>query len=317
MQPSFATRTTPVGSVVGTLATDAGQGINYTLDDDASGRFGLVNGTQIVQEQPFYVGHNLDSYFQIQVSSIDMFGYTLTQAINITTIAEVLSVSNVTLSSSITVSENQPAGTVVATLTANVTGTDATPTYWLLSVTPSIACLTPPAGSGTTDAFQVVGNTLQTTVPFDYETFPTSFTVTVLASMYFGNATATFTVSVTDVPANPSLNTSLGPVTTLALNQSDMHSVVLTLESHSNDVVTNGGFHLALTSGPSYLTLLPQSCASPAIAVMDCIANVQYSTATPDYVNGQSTQAVFTVYDSVSAVAVQTIPSGLHLLWKL
>jgi hypothetical protein len=162
LQPAFATRAQPVGDPVGTLSLDRGTPSRFVLDDSAGGRFALVDD-QIRLAPPFFVGHNLLSFFTVTVTAIDIYNNTLTRQLNVSTIPEVLSVYDITLSST-SIAENQPANSIVGTLGATVTGTDEMPTYTV-------------AGG----PFAAVGMQLQTTVPLDFET-ESAYTITVTVS---------------------------------------------------------------------------------------------------------------------------------------
>lgn len=147
----------PANTVIGTLSTtdlDPGDTFTYSLVSGDVANFTLL-GNQLLSQGPF--DFEARSSYQVTVRSTDAGGLSFdkTFTIQVTNVNE--SPIDVNLSANV-VRENQPAGTIVGTLTATDPDTGDTFNYSLVG--------------GDVAAFSMVGNQLTTSHSFDFETQP-------------------------------------------------------------------------------------------------------------------------------------------------
>src|SRR4029079_12711269 len=133
--------------------------------DDDNGSFQIV-GAKLQTNASF--NFEAKSSYSVRVQADDGNGGTLSEALAATLTDVEEPPTNLTLSPTTGVAENQPAGTNVGTLSTTDPDAGDTFTYTLV------------AGAGDTDnaSFQISGNKLQTNAVFDYET-KNSYTVRV------------------------------------------------------------------------------------------------------------------------------------------
>lgn len=152
----------PAGTVVGTLSgTDPDQGdtLTYSLADGEGGGDNttfVIDGTQLKTAQSF--DYETKSTYSIRVRAADPFGGTIEHIFTIS-VTDANDAPTAIGISTDTISENQPAGTVVGTLSA--TDQDAGDSLHFALVT----------GDGDTNngAFTIDANQLKSTAIFDYE----------------------------------------------------------------------------------------------------------------------------------------------------
>jgi len=210
----------PPGTIVGTLSTtdpDAGDTFTYSLvnvDGNTNNTSFTIVGNTLRTNRSF--DYETKNSYSVRINVTDKGGFTFEKVftILITNVNE--SPTDIILSSN-EVSENQPPGTLVGTLSAIDPDAGSTFTYSLVS------------GAGDTDnsSFSLAGNSLKTNRSFDYET-KNSYSVRVRVTDQGGlSYEKPFTISVTDimeapiptvvstVPANNTINASTKPTLTL------------------------------------------------------------------------------------------------------
>ncbi|WP_459554668.1 S8 family serine peptidase [Lacunimicrobium album] len=132
------------------------------------------------------------------------------------------------------VAENQPAGTVVGTLSTTDPTTGDTFTYQLISGT----------GSTHNSSFQIVGNELRTTVSFNYESTKTR-SIRVLSTDSAGlSAEKTFTIQILDGPDSP---TSIALSASTVVENQPAGTIIGLLSTNDPDV--GDVFTYSLVSG--------------------------------------------------------------------
>jgi hypothetical protein len=300
LTPSFATRDQGLGAVVGNLSVDYGTISQYTLTDNAGGRFSLT-GQSILLAPAFFVGHNLLAFFTVVVSATDIYGSVLQRAINISTIPEVLGVWSVALTPSL-VLENLAADSTVGALSANVTGTDEPPVFSVVGVVPPMA---PFAIAGSPGSQRLVATAI-----LDFESL-SLYTLNITATLSFGAAFAVVTVSVGDTPAAPLL---LVP-STLSLSQYNHSTVVFTAHASTQDLIGSPAQIHVVVSPPeaaAWLAALPSSCTSPAIGAATCTVGFVYVGAAPDYTAARTRTVNVTLFDDTTALVTQQIEVTLE-----
>jgi len=246
----------PSGTIVGTLSTadpDAGDTFTYSLVQGAldNNSFTIV-GNELRTNSSF--DFEAKNSYSVRINVTDKGGFTFEKVftILITNVNE--SPTDIILSSN-KVSENQPPGTLVGTLSAIDPDANSTFTYSLV------------IGAGDTDnnSFSIAGNSLKTNSPFDYE-IKNSYSVRVRVTDQGGlSFEKSFTISVTDimeapiptvvstVPANNAINASTKPTLTLNFSKNvngvagkyfhiydQDNTLIESIEANSTNVTMNG-----------------------------------------------------------------------------
>ncbi len=250
----------PAGTLVGSFSTsdpDAGDTFNYLLvsgtgsTDNAS--FQIV-GNQLRTAASF--NFEAQSSYAIRVRSTDAGGLSFEKALTISVTNVNEAPSDLALSST-SISENQPVGTPVGTLTATDPDSGNTFSYILVG------------GAGSTDnaSFTISGTTLQTAAVFDYAAknsyhirirttdqgalwFEKAFTITVINV----NAAPTdIALSPASVPENRPAGTTVGTLSCTDPDAGDTSTYTLVSGTgggaDDNASFTISGNHL-LTAGP-------------------------------------------------------------------
>ncbi|WP_409367586.1 cadherin domain-containing protein [Lysinibacillus sp. 38-6] len=248
----------PPGTIVGTLSTtdpDAGDTFTYSLvnvDGNTNNTSFTIVGNTLRTNRSF--DYETKNSYSVRINVTDKGGFTFEKVftILITNVNE--SATDIILSSN-EVSENQPPGTLVGTLSAIDPDADSTFTYSLVN------------GEGDTDnsSFSIVGNSLKTNSPFDYET-KSSYSVRVRVTDQGGlSYEKPFAISVTDimeapiptvvstVPANNAINASTKPTLTLNFSKNvsgvagkhlriydQENTLIESIEANSTNVTMNG-----------------------------------------------------------------------------
>jgi hypothetical protein len=186
----------PSGTVVGALSAsddDSTDTLTYSLvtgTGDTDNAAFTIAGTQLQTAQVF--DYETKSTYSIRVRVSDAGGLYAEQTYAISVVDQNDSPTLIQLSNS-SVNENEPIGTVVGTLSATDQDASDTLTYTLV------------AGSGDTDnaAFNIVGDQLQTTQSFDFET-KSSYSIRVrVTDSALATDEQTFVIGVTDVNDGP------------------------------------------------------------------------------------------------------------------
>ena len=194
--------------------------------------------------------------------------------------------------SNTSVAENQPAGTMVGTLSAGDPDPGDTHSF----------ALVPGAGSDDNDSFQIVGSTLRTNAVFNYEVKNT-YSVRVRATDFgtpAGQIVRSFTITVEDVNDPPTaVNDSAtvvedsGPAARDVLaNDLNADGGPITIASASDPAngtvaVTGGGTGLTYQPDPNYCSATPEtartrSTAAPTAAVSVTVTCGDAPTAVND-----------------------------------
>ncbi|MGB5925687.1 MAG: cadherin domain-containing protein [Dehalococcoidia bacterium] len=202
----------PVNTIVGAFSTtdpDSGNTFTYTLvsgtGDTDNGSFN-INGSNLRTSAVF--DYETKNSYTIRVRSTDQGALWFEKEFTISVSDVNEPPTNISLSSS-AVAEDQPANTTVGAFSTTDPDIGSTFTYTLVS------------GAGDTDngSFDIDGNNLRTSAPFDYET-KNSYTIRVRSTdqgaLWFEKE---FTISVTNVnepPTNIGLSSSTVPENQLA-----------------------------------------------------------------------------------------------------
>ncbi len=186
----------PAGTAIGSLfTTDPDIGDNFTysltagLGSADNGDF-QITGDQLRTSQP--LNFEAQSTYNIRVRTTDSGGFTF-ESTFIVTATDINESPTHLMLSAVTIPENQPVGSSIGTLSSSDPDQGDSFTYSLVSG----------AGSVDNSSFQIMGNTLQTAQPLDFEAQATYFIrirTTDLAGLTFENS---FTISVTDINEAP------------------------------------------------------------------------------------------------------------------
>ena len=218
LSPTSIPENQPAGTAVGTLSTtdpDFGDTFSYSLVDGAGSTDNAsfkISGDTLQSAAVF--DFEVRSSYSIRIRSTDAGGLFIEKAFTI-------DVTKIALSNA-SVPENQPAGTVVGTLSTADPDSDDTFTYTLT------------AGTGSTDnaRFTIVGDQLLSAATFDYET-KSSYSIRVRSTdgdgLFFEN---TFVIAVTDVNEAP---TDIILINTLVVENQPSGTVVGPLASSDPD----------------------------------------------------------------------------------
>ncbi len=193
----------PVGSFIGTLSStdvDAGDTLTYTLVSGTGSNdnsFFQIAGNTLRTSQ--VLNFEAQSTYSIRVRTTDSGGLNVEKAYLVTATNINEEPTDLTLSDN-SIAENQPAGTVIGTLSSTDPDAGSTLTYSLVS------------GTGDTGnaAFGISGNHLTTSQILDYET-RASYSVRVRSTDAGGLSTEqVFTIGVTDTPDAPQITLASG-----------------------------------------------------------------------------------------------------------
>jgi VCBS repeat-containing protein len=224
----------PAGTVVGTFSTvdpDSGDTHTYALvagEGDTDNAAFVIVGNELQTNEVF--DYSTQSTYSIRVASTDQDGLTTEQVLTIHVTAANAAPTSIELDAN-TVEENSLPGTVVGTFTTIDPDAGDTHIYELV------------AGEGDTDnaSFAIVGNTLQTTASFDYES-QSSYSIRVRSTDADGLfVEQTFTINVTDlneqptgielsnntVPEDASVGTVIGLLTAIDPDLGNTHTFTL------------------------------------------------------------------------------------------
>ena len=152
-----------VGTVVGLLSgtdPDSGDSLTFSLVAGDVSAFS-ISGNELQTADVF--AYATKSSYGLTIRVTDSLGLTFDRTFTISVLPSNEAPTNLSLSSN-TIVENVPAGTAIGTLTT--TDADAGDTFTYSLVT------------GDTSAFQIVGDSLQSNVVFDYET-KSSYSITI------------------------------------------------------------------------------------------------------------------------------------------
>ncbi len=232
----------PWGTLVGNLSStdpDAGDSFTYSLvsgsgsEDNAS--FSIA-GTQLVTAEMF--NYEAKNSYSIRIRSTDAGGMAFEKAFVIAVSDVNDPPTDITLDNA-SVPENQPAGTVVGTLSSTDEDAGDSFSYSLVD------------GEGSTDnsSFTISGDQLQTTESFDYEV-KTSYSIRVQTTDAGGlSYEKIFTIAVTNVnepptdielsnasvPEDQPIGTLIGVLSGVSSNAGDTFSYALVSGTNSED----------------------------------------------------------------------------------
>ena len=252
----------PIGTLVGNLSSsdpDAGDSFTYSLVSGSGGTDNAsfsINGTGLVTAGMF--NYEARNSYNIRIRSTDAGGMAFEKAFVIAVTNLNDPPTDITLSNA-SVPENQPAGTVVGTLSS--TDDDAGDSFSYSLV----------AGAGSTDNgnFTISGDQLQTTASFDYEV-KTSYSIRVRTTdaggLSYEKVLAITVTNVNEVPTDIMLSnasvpedqpigTTVGVLSGVSANAGDTFSYALVSGQDSQD---NSSFqisddHLATAMTFNYL----------------------------------------------------------------
>jgi len=232
----------PVGTSVGSFTTtdpELGDSFTYSLvsgtgsTDNASFS---INGDQLLTKAIF--DFETKNSYSIRVRTTDLGGHFYEEAFTISVTNANDPPHNILLSKS-SISENQPAGSTIGTLSASDQDASDTHTFSLVSG----------AGSDDNTNFSITGNVLKTTASFDFETknnysirvkatdnhnasFEKPLTVTVADA---NDAPTDITLSKASVLENQPVGTQVGLISAVDQDAGDTHSYNLVSGSGSTD----------------------------------------------------------------------------------
>ncbi len=186
----------PDGTLVGALSTtdpDSGEAFTYSLVSGTgsadNSRFQIA-GTTLRLAQP--LNFEAQATYSVRIRTTDSGGLSFENTFTVTATDVNEKPTSLALSTN-TVAENQPAGTGIGTLSSTDPDAGDTFTYTLVAGT----------GSGDNASFQIVGNTLQTAQPLNFEVRPT-YSIRIRTTDLGGLTTEnTFTITATNVNETP------------------------------------------------------------------------------------------------------------------
>ncbi|TMV45510.1 hypothetical protein FE783_28835 [Paenibacillus mesophilus] len=307
----------PIGTPVGTLGNvdpDAGETYIYQLvsgtGDTDNGSFTIV-GNMLQTSEAF--NYEAKNSYSIRVSVSDaVYTYAKPFTITVTDVKE--APTDITLSGAI-VAENAPIGTPVGTLGSVDQDAGETYTYQFAS------------GTGDTDngSFAIVGNMLQTTASFDYET-KQSYSIRVSVNDAVYSYSKSFAILVQDVAESPTelmlshastaenapIGTPVGTFASSAPNAGSVNLVALTAGAGDADNAnfTIDGTILRTNASFDYES---RTSYNIRVQVLDSVYGAVYSYAKPFVISITDVKEAPTALALDGATIAENAPIGTRI----